>query len=178
MTLEEVYHRHADFVWQTLRHLGLDEVDAEDAMQEVFLTVHRKLNSFEGKSALTTWLFTICRSIARDRRGRAYRRREVSDDETVSLQEDGSAGVEQSMEQRQRLEQLQTILDRMESSQREVFVLFELQGMSGEDIARLLMIPIGTVHSRLRLARTTFQAAVQRLQISEQHQKLHLEPTS
>ena len=41
MTLEEIYNEHAGFAWQTLRQLGLDETDAEDAMQEVFLTVHR-----------------------------------------------------------------------------------------------------------------------------------------
>lgn len=171
MRLEEIYHQHAGFVWQTLRHLGLNEADAEDAMQEVFLTVHRKLDDFEGRSALTTWLFTICRSVARDRRGRAYRRREVSDDEVVALQEDSRAGAEQAVEQNQRLAQLQMILDRMEPAQREVFVLFELQGLSGEAIAEMLSIPVGTVHSRLRLARAAFQASVNRLEASDSPRK-------
>jgi RNA polymerase sigma-70 factor (ECF subfamily) len=175
MTLEEIYTQHADFVWQTLRHMGLDETDAEDAMQEVFLTVHRTLGDFEARSALTTWLFTICRSVARDRRGRAYRRREVSDELTLEGQVDAVTDVGRVVEQRQQIALLEAILDRMEDTQREVFVLFELQGMSGDRIAETLSIPTGTVHSRLRLARAAFQAAVARLEAGESFRKLRPE---
>jgi RNA polymerase sigma-70 factor (ECF subfamily) len=177
MTLEEIYNQHADFVWQTLRHMGLGETDAEDAMQEVFLTVHRKLGEFEARSALTTWLFTICRSVARDRRGRAYRRREVSDALTIEGQADAVTDVGRVVEHRQQVALLEAILDRMEDSQREVFVLFELQGLGGEAIAEMLSIPTGTVHSRLRLARAAFQAAVARLEAGESFRKLRPEPS-
>lgn len=164
MGLEEIYNQHASFVWQTLRQMGLDEADAEDAMQEVFLTVHRALDGFEGRSSMTTWLFTICRSTVRDRRGRAHRRREVSDQETLDRQVDPGMDVGREVEQRQQLARLRSILDRMEPAQRDVFILFELQGMSGDQIAETLSIPVGTVHSRLRLARATFQAAVARME--------------
>lgn len=173
MRLDEIYNQHANFVWQTLRHMGLSEPDAEDAMQEVFLTVHRKLDDFEGRSALTTWLYTICRSTVRDRQGRAHRRREVSDDEWVERQADPGTDASESVERRQRLALLQSILDRMDPAQREVFVLFELQGLTGEQIAQTLEIPAGTVHSRLRLAREAFQAAIGRLEA----RKSRLEPS-
>jgi RNA polymerase sigma-70 factor (ECF subfamily) len=160
MTLEAIYRQHASFVWKTLRQLGLDETEAEDAMQEVFLTVHRALPGFEGRSSMTTWLFTICRSTARDRRNRAYRRREVSDEEAIEREEDRGGDASRAVEQSQQLRALQEILGRMSAEQREVFVLFELQAMSGEEIAETLQIPLGTVYSRLRLARGVFQSAV------------------
>lgn len=83
MTLEEIYEEHADFVWRTLRRLGVPEGDAPDATQEVFLAVHRTLAQFEGRSSIATWLFTICRSVERDRRRRAHRRHEVADAASV-----------------------------------------------------------------------------------------------
>jgi RNA polymerase sigma-70 factor (ECF subfamily) len=167
MTLEEIYNQHAGFAWQTLRQMGLDETDAEDAMQEVFLTVHRALGDFEGRSSLRTWLFTICRSVARDRRGRAHRRREVSDDERLAGQVDDLTDVGRAVEHRQQVALLQAILDRMDAGQREVFLLFELQGLTGEAIAETLSLPLGTVYSRLRLGRAAFQAAVARLEAGE-----------
>src|SRR5450631_4356797 len=73
MTLHEIYQRHADFVWRTLRRLGVREAEASDAVQDVFVVVHAKLGQFEGRSSMTTWLFTICRTVARERRRRAAR---------------------------------------------------------------------------------------------------------
>jgi hypothetical protein len=64
MNLEQIYERHADFVWRTLRRLGVAEGDARDATHDVFLIVHAELARFEGRSSLNTWLFTICRSVA------------------------------------------------------------------------------------------------------------------
>jgi RNA polymerase sigma factor (sigma-70 family) len=70
MNLEQIYERHADFVWRTLRRLGVAEGDARDATHDAFLIVHAELARFEGRSSLNTWLFTICRSVARDFRRR------------------------------------------------------------------------------------------------------------
>ncbi len=178
MKIEEIYQQHADFVWRMLRvRMGLSEADAEDAMQEVFLTVHRKLDEFEGHSALTTWLFTICSSTVRDQRGLAHRRREVSDDESVARQADPGPDAGQAAEQRQQLALLQGILERMVPAQREVFILFELQGLSGDSIAEILAIPTSTVYSRLRLARADFHAAVARMEAREPHRKPRPEPS-
>ena len=66
MNLEQIYERHADFVWRTLRRLGVSEADGRDAAHDVFLIVHQHLGRFEGRSSLGTWLFAICRSVARD----------------------------------------------------------------------------------------------------------------
>ena len=68
MTFKEVYDEHFRFVWRSLRRLGVRESDVPDAVQDVFLVVHRRLAEFEGRSKVTTWLFGICFRVARDRR--------------------------------------------------------------------------------------------------------------
>ena len=68
MTFKEVYDENFRFVWRSLRRLGVREGDVPDAVQDIFLIVHRKLGEFEGRSKVTTWLFGICLRVARDRR--------------------------------------------------------------------------------------------------------------
>jgi RNA polymerase sigma-70 factor (ECF subfamily) len=157
----ELYEQHFQFVWRSLRRLGVREPDVNDATQKVFLTAHMKLSEFEGRARISTWLFAICQRVASDYRRSAVIRREVA-----------SAGLEPTTEHadpasraesQQRLQLAEAILDKLPDAQRVVFVLFELEELSGEEIAALLALPIGTVRSRLRLARETFRREVRRL---------------
>src|SRR5687767_7730931 len=79
MTFEELYHQHFEFVWRTLRHLGVRVADLPDVAQEVFIIVHRRLPDFEGRAKATSWLFRICMNAARNQRRRAHVRREALD---------------------------------------------------------------------------------------------------
>jgi RNA polymerase sigma-70 factor, ECF subfamily len=163
MTLEEIYGSHVDFVWRTLRRQGVPPEDERDAIQEVFLVVHRTLASFEGRSSLPTWLFTICRSVARDRRERAHRRHEVvgaDGREDVDERADAAARAEHNA----RLTLLETILAGMDADLRDVFVLFEIEQMTGEEVSQALTVPPGTVYSRLQAARKAFRQAVVRIE--------------
>ena len=76
LSVRQIFDEHARYVWRTLRHLGVADADLEDVCQEVFVTVHRKLPEFEGRSKLRTWLYGICLRVASDYRRRAYVRRE------------------------------------------------------------------------------------------------------
>lgn len=167
LTLRAVYDEHFQFVWRSLRRLGVREADVPDAVQDVFLVVHRKLAEFEGRSKVTTWLFGIAMRVARDRQKLAYTRRRVDDEDAVAGCVDASADAFAELERKQGLELLELILDGMPMEQRAVFSLFELDGLTGDDIAELLEIPLGTVYSRLRLAREVFQRAVTRLRARE-----------
>jgi RNA polymerase sigma-70 factor (ECF subfamily) len=162
MTLEEIYEKHADFVWRTLRRMGVPEEDLGDALQGVFLAVHRALSQFEGRSSVTTWLFTVCRSVARERRNRAHLRYEVFDEILVDREIDLRADVGAFVERRERANLLEALLDRLEVDQRNVLVLFELENLSGEEIGEALGIPLGTVYSRLWSARKAFRRALSR----------------
>ena len=163
--LAAVYDAHADFVWRSLRRLGVPEADAPDALQEVFMVVFRKLATFEGRSAMTTWLFGICLRVAADRRRKASVRYERADgDRTAEQMGDGRPNAEESAVRTESLRLLETTLDKLEPDQRTVFVLFELEELTATAIATMLAIPQGTVMSRLRLAREAFRREIARFQ--------------
>jgi RNA polymerase sigma-70 factor, ECF subfamily len=167
MTLRDIYECHADFVWRTLLRLGVTQEELGDAVQDVFVITHQHLAQFEGRSSLTTWLFTICRSVARERRRKVRHDRErlsdVDVDETIDLRADVVRAAEQSQE----LQLLETIMNGIDVEQRNVFVLFELEKMTGEEISTSLEIPLGTVYSRLKLARQAFRQALARHEARE-----------
>jgi RNA polymerase sigma-70 factor (ECF subfamily) len=158
-----VYEAHFDFVWRVLRRLGVREMDALDLTQKVFLTVHVRLETFEGRSQLRTWIFGICQHLASDYRRSARIRHEVTTDVTGLEAGDEGDGPLASMESRQRAVVAEAILDKLPEAQRLVFVLFELEEMSGDEIAALLDVSVGTVRSRLRLAREAIRREVTRL---------------
>lgn len=164
-TFPEVYRTHFPFVWRTLGRLGVREADLLDVTQNVFLVVHRQLAGFEGRSKLTTWLFSICRRVARDYLRSAPIRREVLVDvrNLLSLPAASTDSPLRRLDSDELGRMLEAILDRLPEKLRVVFVLFEMEEMSGEDIAHLLEIPVGTVRSRLRLAREAFRREVELL---------------
>src|SRR5882672_9010889 len=70
---DEVYEAHFDFVWRSVRRLGVDEFGVEDVVQEVFFTAHRRLGEFEGRSSVRTWLFAIVVHLVRHYRRKRQR---------------------------------------------------------------------------------------------------------
>jgi RNA polymerase sigma-70 factor (ECF subfamily) len=161
---QEVYRAHFRMVWRTLGRLGVREADLMDVTQNVFLVVHRQLAGFEGRAELTTWLFSICRLIAKDYlRSAPIRREVVVDVRELARREGPRESPLQRLDTHELSRLLDTILSRMPEKLRLAFVMFELEEMSGEEIARLLDVPVGTVRSRLRLARFAFQREVKLL---------------
>lgn len=165
MNLEQIYERHADFVWRTLRRLGVSDDDARDATHDVFLLVHAHLASFEARSSLSTWLFTLCRTVARDVRRRKRLEPELREGEQDEL--DLRADVSRAVEQKRQLAELERILGALPTAQRNVFILFEIEKMTGEELSEALGIPLGTVYSRLALARKAFREEVERSRARE-----------
>src|SRR6185503_5602514 len=104
MTFEAVYDAHFEFVWRSLRQLGVAEADANDAAQDVFVVVHKRLAEFEGRSKITTWLFAICLRVAVARRRRGYARREQSVEDPLPEQPDSSQDPHRAAQQREALE--------------------------------------------------------------------------
>jgi RNA polymerase sigma-70 factor, ECF subfamily len=166
MNFRELYEDNLAFVWRSLRRLGVPETECGDAAQDVFVVVHRRLPEFEGRSKVTTWLFGICLRVCSSRRRMASTRHE-SIAEPLDMLDEG-ADVEAAVERNRGMAVLESILLRMSLEQRTVFILFELDGVSLAEIAELLELPLGTVQSRLRLARATFRAAVGRMQTGDQ----------
>jgi RNA polymerase sigma-70 factor (ECF subfamily) len=163
--LESIYREHFRFVWRSLRRLGIAERDLPDAVHDVFLVVHKKLSSFVARAKVTTWIYGICLRTASDwRRSPRHTRELLGAPAEAEASDDASAEAEY----REAITILDRLLGEMPLEQRAVFTSFELDGMSGEQIAELLELPIGTVWSRLRLARECFRQSVNRLRARDE----------
>ena len=157
----ELYEANFDLVWRLLVRLGVRESDAVDQAQQVFLTAYLRRETFEGRSQWSTWLCGISRCVASDYRRSAWYRREVLH-ATLDFDWPTEDGADEAAATK-RLAEL--VLDKIPEKQRIVFVLFELEEMLGSEIAALLEISIGTVRSRLRLARAAFAREMKRLSV-------------
>ena len=165
LSVTQVHERHGEFVWRTLHRMGVRAPHVDDVYQEVFLVVHRRLHTFSGQCAITTWLFEICFRVAAGYRRKAHFRREElvpdwSELETLSSQE---PSPERRLVTARQAKQLERILDSMPLEYRVVFVMFEIEGLSSEEIAESVGAPLGTVYSRLYRARKRFAQALTRL---------------
>jgi RNA polymerase sigma-70 factor (ECF subfamily) len=156
-TFKEVFSAHAPYVWRTLRRLGVHEADVKDVCQDVFLVVHRRLPDFDGTSSIKTWLCGIAIRRASQYRRRARHRREKLTDELPDVA--GPAEQEAQVRQKELLRRLDAVLDGLDEQQREVFVLYELEGLTMNEIAKMLGCPLQTAYSRLRAARVLVRAA-------------------
>ena len=156
-SLRQIFDEHARYVWRTLRHLGISEADTPDLCQEVFVTVHRKLSSFEGRSTLRTWLYGICIRVASEHRRRPHVRREtpLSEPPRESCEQQAAA-PDSTLEQRSAVQRLLAVLD---ADKRQVVVLYEIEGFSMKEVADILECPLQTAYSRLHAARALMLAA-------------------
>ncbi|HVY37585.1 MAG TPA: sigma-70 family RNA polymerase sigma factor [Polyangia bacterium] len=153
----EIYERWFEDVVGWLYALGAPMSDTEDLAQEIFLVVRRKLNQFDGGN-LAGWLYRITQLTVRDHRRRAWFRNLVLRRQEVDLTKmpHAASSPARSYEASETRAQFQTMVGRMSEKLRTTFVLFEVEGYSGEEIARIQDIPLGTVWTRLHKARKEF----------------------
>ncbi|HKP57561.1 MAG TPA: sigma-70 family RNA polymerase sigma factor [Polyangiales bacterium] len=160
--VEEVYEQHFDFVWRTARRLGTPASQIDDVVQEVFVVVQRRLAEFEGRSELKTWLFAITRRVVRAHLRQHARNRSASDEELDDLADVQTPDAESQMVADEDTRLLYALLDELDEEKREVFVLSELEEMSGPAIAEALDLHLSNVYARVRVARQAFDAALRR----------------
>src|SRR3954465_7002095 len=137
LTLEHVYRDHFDFVFRQAARLGGPGIDAEDAAQEVFMVVARKLETFDASSLITTWLYGITLNVVRSLRRRVRIRRLFE----IGHTDDKSDVPVRSIDRAEAVDAHRTayeILDKMAPKKREVFILAEFEGLSCEEIATLV----------------------------------------
>ncbi len=155
-----LYAEHLDTVWRGLRSLGVPAASVEDAAQDVFMAVHRRLADFAGRSSERTWIFGIVLHVARNHRRRERRKggHGPFDQEPAGR----GPGPDEEAETAESVEHLARLLEALDETKREVFVLGEVEQMTAPEIAEALGINVNTVYSRLRAARLEFTAALQR----------------
>ncbi|HEY2903875.1 MAG TPA: RNA polymerase sigma factor [Polyangia bacterium] len=166
--VEEICVAHMDFVWRNLRRLGVHESSIDDAVQDVFLVVHRRLTDFEERSQMRTWLFGILLRVAATYRRSVQRRRErIADTAPVPLESVPGPDADGPLElvaKRQARELLHRLLGELDDDKRAMLVSVDLEQMSVPEAAESLGINLNTAYSRLRAARAAFNEAVARVQ--------------
>jgi RNA polymerase sigma-70 factor (ECF subfamily) len=129
-------------------------------VQDVFLVVHRRLEDFEARCSVKTWLFGIALRVAHDHH-RLHRRKgghEPLDPGVI----DGSPGPHEALAKAEAVRELDRILGSLDEDKRAVFILAEIEQMTAPEMAEALGIRVNTVYSRLRAARRAFEAALAR----------------
>ena len=165
--LRELFSMHAPYVWNTLRRLGAPRPDLEDLTHEVFLHVQRHLGEYDPARPVKPWLFGFAFRIASAHRRRAHRRREVLDHGQTEEAVDPASRPDERLAAAEDRRLVLEALDAIDLDRRAVFVLYEIDGVPMNEIARALGIPVNTAYSRLRVARSEFAAAVKRLRRGE-----------
>jgi RNA polymerase sigma-70 factor (ECF subfamily) len=160
LDLEALYRQHAEAVWRWAGRLvgPASDLDLEDIVQEVFLVVQRRLADFRGEAKITTWLYEITMRVVRDRRRRRRWRHWVAGPgdrrpghgagDLAQVQADQPGALE-LLERREATQQLYRILDGVGEKYREVIIMFELEGMSGQAIAAVTGLSLSNVWVRL-----------------------------
>ncbi|HEY8944983.1 MAG TPA: sigma-70 family RNA polymerase sigma factor [Polyangiaceae bacterium] len=163
LDLGGVYEAEFRYVFRCLRSLGVRDPVLDDALQDVFVVVQKKLSEFDGACELRTWLYAIALRIARKYRARAAKQHEPFEETQPRDVNATEASAEGAAERKQRLALARAALDALDEEKREVFVLARIEQMSAPEIAAVIGIPVNTVYSRLRAARQAFEAEVVRL---------------
>lgn len=154
---------HFDFIWRSLRGLGVPSASVDDAAQQVFLIASQKLSAIVvGRER--AFLFGTALGVSANHRRAKARRREIGDEEAVNAQLDDAPNAEELLEMKEERALLDEILAAMPVDLRVAFVLFVLEGATAPEIAELLGVPPGTVASRVRRAREAFHEIARRLQ--------------
>ena len=163
---DQVYEAHFDFVWRSLRMLGVPAEIVEDAVQDTFSVISHKLPEFEGRSALRTWLFAILQRVASNHRRtqrRKLQRLEPLFDVAASREPTPHAHAEAV----ETLDVIQRFCDMLDAERRAVFVLALLEEVPAPEVADALGIPINTVYSRVRSLRDGLRRAFERREMGD-----------
>jgi RNA polymerase sigma-70 factor (ECF subfamily) len=167
-----LYDTHLHVVWRNLRRLGVPAEAIEDAAQDVFVAVHRRLHTYDpAASSVDTWLFGIVirvvqyhrRSLRRRvaRLVRWFQERPIDDISTLH-------NPAEIVAKREAVRVLDQILSELPEEQREVLVLVDVEQLSVPEAASVLVINVNTAYTRLRSARLRFQRAIDQLRAAEQ----------
>lgn len=165
----ELYQEHFEFVWRAARRLGVPAANAEDAVQDTFVVLHRKLAEYDGRTPFRRWLLGIVTRVASDYR-RRYRRKE-SKTTALSAPGDGEERFASTLlppheaaERNEMTRVIEELLATLDDDKREVLVLVELEELTAAEVAELTNVNVNTIYTRLRAARRAFELAFEERQ--------------
>jgi RNA polymerase sigma-70 factor, ECF subfamily len=162
-SFESIYTKYFDFVWSSVRRLGVSSAATDDVVQEVFIVIHSRLYTLEHPQALRSWIYGIVRRTVSG----YHRSRRVKEASGAGLAAEPNAQPLPStpadlVEQNDKVKLLFILLEELDEPKREVFMMAELAELTVPNIAEILEIPLNTAYSRLRAARQAFEQALVR----------------
>ena len=163
-TFRVFFDEHFDYVYRSLRRLGVQERDLEDVTHDVFVQVYAALAGFDASRPHKPWLFAFAFRFASDYRRLGRHRAVPTADMDIARE---GAGAEAAYLDAEKRALLARALGEIDLDQRAVVVLHEIDGAKVPEIAAALGIPLNTAYSRLRLGREALTAAVKRLRARE-----------
>ncbi len=159
LDVTELYKTHGAFIGRVIQRLLGDGAHVDDLLQETFIVAHKKRNAFDGRADVRTWLYGIAMNLCmRHRRGmfRFLRLKERYQNALDDLTSKSPETPETQYARAEDVEAVRAAIEKLPFHHREVFVLFELEGLEGQQIAELTGLPLGTVWTRLKKSRETF----------------------
>ena len=165
--ISQAYKVHAPFIARVIEKLTGAGPHVDDLLQETFIIAYKKRNQFENRSALRTWLYGIAKNLCMHHK-RGLARFLNFKEKLQALPDSHATRPDETLEVSRELKIAESVITSMSFKQREVFVLYELEEMEGQEIAELLGIPVGTVWTRLHKARQVFQSKLEKIQMREQ----------
>jgi RNA polymerase sigma-70 factor (ECF subfamily) len=151
----ELYDGHFAFTWRSLRYLGVDPAQLDDAVQEVWVAVHRRLADFEGRSDIKTWLFGIAINVQRNLYRSNQRRAALVPLSNGLSSQMGDPALER--EGHEAWDLVLSFVATLDDTRRAVFVGCLLEGMSASEAARVTGLDVITIHHRVRSLRRSFR---------------------
>lgn len=159
LTFRSVYQEYLDFVWSSVRHLGVGTDAVEDVVQDVFIVIHAKLPTLRQPEALRSWIYGIARRVVSDHR-RSSRSRTAASTKLgaeIDLRRPIQLSPHEIAERNGELDLLERVLAKLDEPKREIFVMVEFLEMTVPEVAQALEIPLSSAYSRLRVARELFE---------------------
>lgn len=170
LTIEAVFRAHCDDVYRMVGRLlgpGASTADIEDLTQLVFIAVQRSLPNFRGESKLSTWIYGVAtRVVMSQLRGWRRNRRLIGALEALPP-DSYDDNPERSFAHREELIAVWRCLLKIKPKKRVVYVMHEIEGLSGPEIAEILSIPVATVWTRLHHARRELLSSLERARVRE-----------
>lgn len=161
--LARTYREQYGFVWRSIRRLGVPDDAVDDAVHDVFVVAARRLQEFEGRAAVTSWLFAVAVRVSKHQRRSIARHRRRKDALAAEVDAHGpTCAGDFARQDAARI--LHGLLARIDEPLRHVYILMELEQMTGREVAAILSTTVPTVHSRLRSARTQLRRHAEALQ--------------
>jgi len=159
-SFEELLGRYSNKVFSLATRLTRNTEDAEEVLQDVFVTVHRKIAGFEGKSSFSSWLYrvTVNAAFMKLRKRRQDQSIPLEDliqqpHSAAALKSPESSYVDAQSIRHQMLEALENAIRKLPDDYRPVFILRDVDGLTSREVGRILDLTIPAVKSRLHRSR-------------------------